>query len=366
MALVKAARFVLTDESLDRHSEVVKVSGVKLTNFRKNPIALFNHIRSGGSFWGPKPTKDAILPVGIWKNITKEGGQNPRIEADFYYDDEDEFANMIGQKVANGILKAVSIGFRRLAYSDDPGDKVQGQKGLTITKSELMEASIVDIPANPNAVIMKAVRVEDDLKTKKDQQLPEDIFIKNYFVTNNDSEMSKNKSFIELCKEKFNKVFDTEDQAKGFVEAKIEGLQEKVDAATTEDNSGSASTEAEDQPTGKTTEVNPLAEKLTAAENKINSLQESMEELTKSVTTLAKTLNENKEEERKDDLQKSLQELVSEVNALKGVSSDDATGDQGNNVKEIKEDSFEEIVKSKDSEKFVNGMLDGTITSGSY
>jgi HK97 family phage prohead protease len=177
MALEYVGTFVLTDESLDRHSERVIVRGVDLASFKKNPIMLYNHIRTMAGWWGGEGiSDDSILPIGRWENIKKVGTQ---IEADAYVDMDDEFAAKVGGKVKSGILSAVSIGFKALAYSDAEEDKVLGQKGLTITKSELMEASLVDIPANPNATVVSKM-VHEKSADAKSGEADELYFIKTF------------------------------------------------------------------------------------------------------------------------------------------------------------------------------------------
>ena len=64
MALEYVGTFVLTDESLDRHSERVIVRGVDLASFKKNPIMLYNHIRTIAGWWGGEGLlEDSILPI---------------------------------------------------------------------------------------------------------------------------------------------------------------------------------------------------------------------------------------------------------------------------------------------------------------
>jgi HK97 family phage prohead protease len=71
------------------------------------------------------------------------------------FDTNDNFAKTIKSKVLQGFISACSIGFRVLAISEDKKDMVSGQKYPTITKSELYEVSLVDIPSNANAVKLR-------------------------------------------------------------------------------------------------------------------------------------------------------------------------------------------------------------------
>lgn len=108
---------------------------------------LYNHERDGDIF--QKGERSHYLPIGKWTNIRKDNGQ---LIATAEFDDSDEFAQKIKGKVENGYLNGVSIGFNVLAVSEEEGDMVAGQTRPTVTQSELMEVSIVDIPGNRNAV----------------------------------------------------------------------------------------------------------------------------------------------------------------------------------------------------------------------
>lgn len=132
---------VLSDESLNRHGYRVLTAGIDLTSFKKNPVMFYNHHRS--SSWGD----NKLLPIGKWNNIRKEAG---RLLADAEFDEDDEFAMKVKGKLEKGILNAASIGFEFIAISEDPKQMVPGQVRPTVTKSTLLEASIADIPSNPN------------------------------------------------------------------------------------------------------------------------------------------------------------------------------------------------------------------------
>jgi HK97 family phage prohead protease len=233
MALEYVGTFVLTDESLDRHSERVIVRGVDLASFKKNPIMLYNHIRTIAGWWGGEGiSEDSILPIGRWENVKKVG--NTQIEADAYVDMDDEFAAKIGGKVKNGILNAVSIGFKALAYSDAEEDKVLGQKGLTITKAELMEASLVDIPANPNATVVAKVLHEKSANAKGGES-DEVYFIKTFHKK--EQSMDTNSMFDavkDFIKKSFGKDISTEAEALNALQEGAENPNLSLDSVKAE------------------------------------------------------------------------------------------------------------------------------------
>ncbi|PHN00603.1 phage protease [Flavilitoribacter nigricans] len=133
---------VLSDESLNRHGYRVLTNGIDIKDFKKNPVMLYNHHRSVRH----NHPKD-ILPIGKWSNIRKENGQ---LLADAEFDEDDEFAQKVAKKFEKGILNTASIGFDFVAISEDPKMMIPGQIRPTVTKSVLLEASIADIPSNPN------------------------------------------------------------------------------------------------------------------------------------------------------------------------------------------------------------------------
>lgn len=135
--------FVLSDESINRNGFRTLTDGINLDNFKKNPIMLFMHKRT--SRWND----DNTLPIGIWENIRVENG---KLLADPKFDEGDEFAVKIKNKVEGGFLKMASIGFEPIELSDDPKFLVKGQTRSTVTKCDLLEASIVDIGSNKNAL----------------------------------------------------------------------------------------------------------------------------------------------------------------------------------------------------------------------
>jgi HK97 family phage major capsid protein/HK97 family phage prohead protease len=128
--------FVLSDETPDRMGDVIVAAGWDLTHFKKNPVALWAH-------------RGDLPPIGKWKNLRIENkslrghlelapeGTSPRIDE-------------IRRLVDAGILKAVSVGFRPIA-SQPRGDG-KTYLGETFEKAELVETSLVSVPANPNAL----------------------------------------------------------------------------------------------------------------------------------------------------------------------------------------------------------------------
>jgi HK97 family phage major capsid protein/HK97 family phage prohead protease len=139
--------FVMSDESVDRMGDVIEQAGWKLNNFTANPIALFGH--------------DSSFPIGNWKNVRVEGGKlRGRLEllAKGFSARIDELRALVEAKM----LRAVSVGFKPLDAEALSGSKVGG---VRFKKQELVECSLVSVPANPNALaIAKSLHISDDVK----------------------------------------------------------------------------------------------------------------------------------------------------------------------------------------------------------
>jgi HK97 family phage prohead protease len=123
-----ALTFLLSDESVNSYGFAVKTQGIDLKRFKKNPVMLFNHERG--------------QVIGKWENLRKQGG---KLFADAVFSETTEKGREIAEQVRNGFLNAVSIGIEATERTYIDGID-------TITKSVLNEVSIVDIPANENAV----------------------------------------------------------------------------------------------------------------------------------------------------------------------------------------------------------------------
>lgn len=130
-------QFVLSDETKDRYGDIIKSDGWQLANFKKNPIAMFNH--------------DRDFPIGVWKSIKVEGKRlvaTLKLAAEGTSQRIDEIRSLVEQ----GIIRATSVGFRALARSPILDDEGNPTGGIIFNSSELLEASLVSVPANPSAL----------------------------------------------------------------------------------------------------------------------------------------------------------------------------------------------------------------------
>ena len=144
---VHGMEFVLSDESVDRMGDIISASGWDLASFNKNPIALFGHQSS--------------FPIGKWSNVAAKDGQL-RGHLELAPEGTSQRIDEIRRLIAAGILRAVSVGFRvleRKARKNDNGDYV----GEHFLRQELLETSLVSVPANANALaVAKSLQISAD------------------------------------------------------------------------------------------------------------------------------------------------------------------------------------------------------------
>lgn len=168
--LVPIGRFVVTKDIVDRDSERIIPTGANLENFKKNPIMFYNHMRWDGG-------------IGSWDNIEVTDSE---ISMDGYISDSTDYSKQKLGLVQDGIIRTASMGFRPKKWSDDPKDKLEGQIGVTVLEYEVIEVSITDVPANPDAVMKsmdkKDYKVYNDFKSW--EQDKEGVIVKSFHIKN--------------------------------------------------------------------------------------------------------------------------------------------------------------------------------------
>ena len=145
-AEVDGLEFVLSDETVDRMGDVISAKGWDLAWFKKNPIALFGH--------------SSDFPIGKWANVRVEGGKLKGrlvLAAEGTSRRIDELRSLVEQ----GILRAVSVGFRPL--ESELVDDRNPYGGVRYLKQALLECSLVSVPANPAALaVAKSMQISED------------------------------------------------------------------------------------------------------------------------------------------------------------------------------------------------------------
>ena len=123
-------RFIFSTPDVDRHGDRVAASFV-LQNYLQNPVVLFGHDHN-------IPAVGRTLELGMNDNNQLEGVIQFAAE-------QFEFANTLWKLYSNGFMRAVSIGFI-------PGEIDSEGEGDILKENELLEVSMVNIPANAMAL----------------------------------------------------------------------------------------------------------------------------------------------------------------------------------------------------------------------
>lgn len=139
----KKGEFVFTasSERTDREGDVIKSSGWLLDNFKDGGVLL----------WGHNQDK---LPVGRVLWVKQDNGN---LIGKARFNGQTQLSKDVEKLVKMGDLTGISVGFRALESEKTP-------QGRMFTKQELLEVSVVNIPANPDAVIhtIKSLDIESD------------------------------------------------------------------------------------------------------------------------------------------------------------------------------------------------------------
>jgi len=127
---------VASTEDEDRDKDIVRQSGWKMSNFKKNPVVPWSH-----NYYG--------VPVARSMKTWVDKSTN-RLLFQPKFDENDDESMKIFNKYKNGFLTSFSVGFMGLKFDfRDEDDKWWG--GREFTSQELLEISCCAVPANPNA-----------------------------------------------------------------------------------------------------------------------------------------------------------------------------------------------------------------------
>jgi HK97 family phage prohead protease len=140
----RQVRFTISTASVDREGDTIALDGWDLASYMKNPVVLWGHDASE-------------LPIGRCTAIGTEGDSLVAL-CDFVPADMPIVgpkAEAILRMCRDGFLSATSVGFRPTEFKV-AGDRMADDDWypkLDFLKQELLEFSVVSIPANPEALI---------------------------------------------------------------------------------------------------------------------------------------------------------------------------------------------------------------------
>jgi HK97 family phage prohead protease len=135
--------FVASTEATDRYGDIVRVAGWNLANYKKNPIALFGH--------------DHSMPIGTHKVWT--AGLALMSALKLAAAGTSAAVDMARALVQQRVLRAVSVSFLPLEWEYIRDEKSKEITGYDFKKQELLEISLVSVPANQEALaVARAIK----------------------------------------------------------------------------------------------------------------------------------------------------------------------------------------------------------------
>ena len=130
-------RVRITNESVNSYGFRVLTSGIDLEQYRRNPVLLYMHERGN--------------VIGYVKDLQVENGE---VTGELVFDEASELSIRCKKQFGVGSLRMVSVGLDPKETSGAPELLLEGQTRPTVTKSKLVEVSLVDIGANDDAIRM--------------------------------------------------------------------------------------------------------------------------------------------------------------------------------------------------------------------
>lgn len=128
--------FTISDETLDRDGDIIRVKGWQLQNYELNPVVLWAHDSSR-------------LPIATSR--VRVDGKRLVADAIFTAQDLNPFGFMVFRLYENGFMHATSVGFDPKDFL--PLDAEAGPfGGFDFLLQELLEWSCVPVGSNPNAL----------------------------------------------------------------------------------------------------------------------------------------------------------------------------------------------------------------------
>jgi HK97 family phage prohead protease len=129
--------FTISTATVDRMKDSVAVNGWRLDAYKKNPVVQWSH-------------DGTMLPIGRASAVWVQGNKL-KATAELAPADVNPFAERVRKMVERGFLNATSVGFApiKFKFSEDKSRPL----GIDFLEQELLEFSIVSVPANPDALI---------------------------------------------------------------------------------------------------------------------------------------------------------------------------------------------------------------------
>ncbi len=133
----RSVDFVISSEAVDRYTDIISLGGWKTQNYVRNPVVLWAH-------------DDSIPAIARGSNIRIED-KALRSTAIFAEKEFHPLADTIYNLIKGKFISAASVGFVPLKAKAAAGK--DRPYGIDILEQELLEWSVVNIPANPECLV---------------------------------------------------------------------------------------------------------------------------------------------------------------------------------------------------------------------
>ena len=146
--------FTVSSDTVDRDSERVLPKSIEkdFAYYKENPVVLFHHDHS----------IPAVAKMVEHKITNKEVIMRDRFAVDVDY----PLAKVLWELYSKGYMRMTSIGFIPLEWTEDEDMLLDGQKGYTFTRIEMIEHSLVNVGSNRFALGDLPTKIRNDALLK--------------------------------------------------------------------------------------------------------------------------------------------------------------------------------------------------------
>lgn len=140
---------VATTDTVDRDSERILPRSLEkdFAYYKENPVVLFGH--------------DHRIPAVGKMTDHAFSDEQMKMEIEFAVEDN-PLARMLWGLYSKEYMRMSSIGFIPLEWTDDEQMKMEGQKGLTYLRAEIIELSLVNVGSNRHALADLPTSIKGD------------------------------------------------------------------------------------------------------------------------------------------------------------------------------------------------------------